>query len=77
MTVNLKPGIKFINFLAFIVLQFMVYLVLEMILGFVTFILKDPEYYNVDKDQLASDLGVINSWAEVAVIVQDLYMGFL
>ena len=48
-----------------------------MILGFVTFILKDPNYYNEDKDKLAGKLGVINSIAEVCVIFQDLYIGLI
>ena len=48
-----------------------------MIISYVTFILEDPNYYNVSSDELAGQLGKINSIAEIAVIIQDFYMGLI
>ena len=50
---------------------------MQSILSFVVFILEDPNYYNVSADELAKELGTINSIAEACVIVQDLYMGLI
>ena len=74
---KLNPGITVINFISYILLQFVTYVSFAFVLSFVTVILKDPAYYDVPKDQLASELGIIATWAEVITMIFYLFLGVI
>ena len=62
------PGVSGLNVVSYFVVQFITFTILNFILGFVTFILRDPKYYNLSKDDLADNLGKIASYAEIVVL---------
>lgn len=72
---KLNPGITRTNFIAYAVLQFVTFVCLQFIISFVIFILKDKNYYDVNKDELGSDLGKIGMWAEVVTLVFYFFLG--
>ena len=57
---------KFINLIA-----------MSVIYSFVTFILEDPNYYNLSSDEVGANLGYIGMISEVFVIVLELFMGVI
>ena len=44
---KLNPGISITNFVAFLFMQFVIYMTMSFVLSFVVFILSDPNYYDV------------------------------
>jgi MFS family permease len=48
---------------------------IQIILSFISFIIKDPKYYNVSNDIYASEMGYIASIAELVVIFFDIILG--
>ena len=44
---KLNPGISRVNFIAFLFMQFVIYMTMSFVLSFVVFILSDPNYYDV------------------------------
>jgi len=48
-----------------------------MLYGYTTFILEDPHYYNLTKEQAGAALGYSGFVAEAIVIVSDLFMGII
>ena len=66
--IGLNPGVSGLNIVSFFIVQFITFVCLNFILGYVTFILEDPDYYNLTPDEVAANLGVIASYAEVVVI---------
>ena len=77
MWVKLNPGIKGANLVAYLLGQFVTFVSLGVFIGFVTFILEDPNYYNLDKSEIGKDLGYIGFWAEGVTVIQGLYMGLV
>lgn len=75
--VKLKPGISGLNLFSYILITFITFVQIGVLLGFVSFILEDPKYYNRSKTQTGVDMAQIGLWAEVIVLVQDLYIGFV
>ena len=45
--------------------------------SFLSYILRDPKYYNIDAKEVPDMFGRANSIAELAVIVQSTYIGVL
>ena len=45
--------------------------------SFITFILRDEKYYNVDSKDISEVFGRANSIAEIACIIQSSYMGII
>ena len=56
---KLNPGIRGHNFVASICVMGYFIFGLNVTNSFITFLMRDPHYYNVDKDKVASDLGNI------------------
>lgn len=50
-------------------MTFVTFVQIGVLLGFVSFILEDPKYYNRSKVQTGVDMATIGLWAEVIVLV--------
>lgn len=58
-------------------LNFTLQVVMGIIYGFVTFILEDPNFYNLSKTEAAESMGFIGMLSEVANIIAELMMGLI
>ena len=63
--VELMPGVKWYNLAAFLVLYMVTYICSTLPDSFMTFILRDPNYYNEPEDVLAKDLGIITTYTMI------------
>ena len=72
---KLNPGITPLNLISFYLMQFVVFICLSFVLSFVTYILTDPNYYNINIDDIGKLLGQISGIAELFVIVESIFMG--
>jgi len=75
--VKLNPGISKINMATVLLIQFTNYIALGIIYTFVTFILEDPNYYNLSASEVGANLGFIGSIAEICVIILEMFMGVI
>ena len=50
---------------------------MSFVLSFVTFILKNPYYYNIPDDEIAQNYGMISSIIEIIGIFQNCIMGLI
>ena len=55
--IKLNFHIKKINFVAFLIMSFNSYLCMSILMIFSNFMLQDPMYYDLTKDQAAKDVG--------------------
>lgn len=44
-------------------------------MGFISFILRDPNYYNVAKDDVGTVLGQVGFYAELLIIALEMFVG--
>ena len=56
---------------------FVLYLSIQFTLTFLVFILKDPHYYDVKPDEIGSVTGALSAYAEITVIIFDLFLGVI
>lgn len=64
--------------IAFFLVQLVCFICISFVLSFVTFILENKHYYNMqDKETLAQNLGTIAAIAEAVVIVQEFFLGII
>lgn len=49
---KLQPGIHGINFITYALVYFVTNIAIAIIYSFVVFILSDPNYYDIDKDNI-------------------------
>ena len=75
LNIKLNPGISVVNLLTYYLSQFVVFTCLSFVLTFTTFILRDPNYYAIDENEIGGDLGTISAYVEVIVIIEGLFMG--
>ena len=61
----MNPGIRWYNLVAFLVLYMVTYICSTLPDSFMTFILRDKNYYNVPKHVLAKDLGIITTYTMI------------
>ena len=47
------------------------------VIQYTIFVLKDPDYYRIDKDQLATELGKIGSYSRITIIIMQPFMGLV
>lgn len=74
---RLQAGISRVNVFSYYLLQFLNFIQLSWEVSFVTFILEDAKYYNLSKDETGSVISFVGMWAEIFIILQDVYMGVL
>ena len=67
--IDLNPGISYLNFWTYWVVNLMIVISMQTKLTFVMFIIKDPNYYNVPDDQVAKVMGDVNSISEIVNII--------
>lgn len=67
--IKLRANVSPINMIAFYIMIFISFMSLNFILSFVTFILSDPEYYNLPSEGLGAEMGKIGSIAELCMLV--------
>jgi len=60
-----------------LLIQLVNFIALGVIYSFVTFILEDPNYYNLTSSEVGANLGYNGSIAEVAVIILELFIGVI
>ena len=65
---KLNQSISKYNMATYLFLSYVDWIALGVIYGFVTFILEDPNYYNLTSEEVGKNMGYIGSVAEVAVI---------
>ena len=58
-------------------MQFITFTTLNFILSFVSFILRDPEYYNVPEDDVAIEMGLIAGYAEMVMVFFQFLLGII
>ena len=73
--VKLNRGIKIKNLLTFYFISFCTFIMIGLGLSFVSFILEDPDYYNISSKEIGSKLAPINMWGEAITILQSMYLG--
>ena len=74
---ELHNGISGVNLVTYALVYFVTLLALQVIYSFVVFILTDPLYYNIDKDEISSIMGTIGMYSEFFVITADLIIGVI
>ena len=58
-------------------MEFLLFSSIQFTLSFFPFILKNPDYYNVPEGELGSVIGATGSYAELSVIIFDLFIGVI
>eukprot|EP00347_Sterkiella_histriomuscorum_P021247 403334683 len=77
MFLKLKPSIHKFHILAYYLMVFTILLVVQFIIGFLIFILGNPNYYNLPDDQVGQVSGDCGFYAEILVIIFDLVLGVI
>ena len=66
--IRLNPGVSRLNLIAFFVSCYVMFIAVSISVSFSTFILRDPMYYDVPDNKVASIMGQINSIADCITI---------
>ena len=66
--IRLNPGVSRLNLIAFFVSCYVMFIAVSVSVSFSTFILRDPMYYDVPDNKVASIMGQINSIADCITI---------
>jgi len=69
------PGVRWYNLAAFLILYMVTYICSTLPDSFMTFILRDKNYYNVPEDVLAKDLCIITTYTMIVQIGVLLILG--
>ncbi len=77
MYLQLRLNITRLNIIAYFVLQFATYLLMNFMQSFLSYILKSPDYYDVSKKDVGNVLGTLGFYSELAVILADFIIGAL
>jgi len=64
-----------LNIIALFVVQFATYMLINFMQAFLSYIVKSPDYYNVDPRQTGNVLGTLGFYSEIAVILADFIVG--
>ena len=74
---ELQNGIGGVNLVTYALVYFVTMLALQVIYSFVVFILTDPLYYDINKNEIGSIMGTIGMYSEMFVIAADLIIGVI
>lgn len=66
--IRLNPGISCINFIAYFTFTYVIFIAVSTSVSFSSFILRDPMYYDVPDNKVASIMGQITSIADCITI---------
>ena len=70
---KLRPGITKVNIVGMYLIIFISFCALMMAMAFISFLIRDPEYYNIkDVGTVTGDIGL---YCEIVVLVFDLCFG--
>ena len=75
LNMKLAPTISKLNIITFFLLQYINFCGLNMALSFLSFILRDPKYYNVSKDDVGTVNSQISLYAEIVLIIIGFFIG--
>ena len=67
--IKLNPGISKLNLISFLLMTFVNWTCVNFIYSFITQILSNPFYYNLDKNKVPDIYGDVCMYAEVASII--------
>ena len=74
---KLNEGISPKNVLAMLWLQVIIHFINGTTLSFITLIMGDPEYYDLNKTEVGTNLGYIGSVSQVCVLLVQAFMGLI
>lgn len=72
---KLNVGISEFNVITFFLLSFVNFIGLQSAVSFISFILRDPAYYNVKKDNVGTISSAVGFYAEVVLIIAEIFIG--
>ena len=77
MYIKLNPGISKFNLITYLLMLFVAMVCVGIIYGFVTFILEDPDYYNLTQDQAGQSMGYVGMISEAFTVLLEMVMGLI
>jgi len=72
---SLNSGISGFNVIVFFLYQFSNMIALMIAIGYMSFILRDPKYYNLAQDKVVPEMSQMSVYAEFIMILEDLLLG--
>ena len=72
---SLNPGITGFNVIVLFLYQFSNMIALMIAIGYMSFILRDPQYYNLPQDKVVPEMSQMSIYAEFIMILEDLLLG--
>jgi len=66
--IKLNKGIEIKNLVTYMITQFFTFVMIGLSLSFVNFILENPDYYNINSNDIGAKLAPIGMWAEAITI---------
>ena len=72
---KLTKGVSKFNIISFFILAFVNFCGLNEALGFLSFLLRDPKYYNVNADDVGTVNSEISLYAEIVLIIIGFFIG--